>query len=119
MYGHKKIYIEHKTENEAKEVSLTLKIVFQGVPYPDPDQDVEAEKEAKKAGKKDKKGAVAEEEPEIRMLTPDPVTLEAEHGRHFVFEVGKYVKMLSPDHTEEEVKELKEKSEEIPEDFYI
>merc|ERR1712048_698220 len=43
QYGHKKIYIESKSDVEAKEVSLTLKMVFQGEPYPDPDQDLEAE----------------------------------------------------------------------------
>jgi len=83
QYGHKKIYIESKTEAEPKEVSLKMQIVFQGEPYPDPDQDLEAEAEAKK-GKKDAKGkAAVDAEPEIRMITPAPVTLQNENGRLF------------------------------------
>ena len=96
-----------------------MKIIFQGVPYPDPNQDLEAEKEEKaKKGGKDKKGSV-EAEPEIRYLTPDPVQLDAENGRVFQFEIGKYVKELSSEHTKEELDELKEKNEEIPEDWYV
>ena len=71
---------------------------------------MEAEREEKAKKQKDKKATI--EEPEIRYLTPDPVQLELESGRLFQFEIGKYVKELSSDHTREEVEELKEKNEE-------
>ena len=35
------------------------------------------------------------------------------------FEIGKYVKELSSEHTKEEIEEIKEKGEEIPEDWYV
>ena len=78
---------------------------------------MEAEREEKAKKQKDKKATI--EEPEIRYLTPDPVQLELENGRLFQFEIGKYVKELSSDHTREEVEELKEKNEEPPEDWYV
>ena len=78
---------------------------------------MEAEREEKAKKVKDKSKTI--EEPEIRYLTPDPVQIELENGRLFQFEIGKFVKELSPDHTREELDELKEKNEEVPEDWYI
>ena len=62
---------------------------------------MEAEREEKNKKNKDKNKTI--EEPEIRYLTPDPVQLELENGRLFRFEIGKFVKELSPEHTREEV----------------
>ena len=52
------------------------------------------------------------------MVKPDPITLETEHGRVFQFELGRNERYLVEGHTQQEVDELKEQSQEIPEDFY-
>ena len=62
---------------------------------------------------------MVEIEPEIRMITPDPVQLQNESGRLFQYEIGQFIKVISPEHSKEEVEELKEKGEEIPEDWYV
>ena len=77
LYGHKKIYIECKTDVEPKELAFDLRIVYQGPEYEDPNPPEEDEKDKKK---NPKKGAAAEE-PEIRMIKPDPVQMHNESGR--------------------------------------
>ena len=96
QYGNKKIYLEHKSDTEPKEVKFTLKMVFQGPDYEDPNPPEEDEK----AKKKPAKGA-APEEPEIRMITPDPITLDQESGRVFALELGQHVKQIIEDKKEE------------------
>lgn len=59
-----------------------MKIVYQGEAYEDPNPPEEDEK-TKKKGKDPN-------EPDIRMITPDPILLEGEMGREFSFELGRY-----------------------------
>ena len=70
---------------ERRVLSLSLNIVFQGEPYEDPNPPEEDEAAKKKKGGKD-----AAAEPEVRMITPDPVTVEQESGRQFEIELGRY-----------------------------
>ena len=84
QYGNRKIYLEHKSDLEPKEVKFTLRMVYQGPDYEDPNPPEEDEK----AKKKPAKGAAVPEEPEIRMITPEPVLLEQESGRVFALELG-------------------------------
>ena len=58
-----------------------MKIVFQGESYEDPNPPEEDAADKKK--KKDPN------EPEVRMITPDPIVLEGELGREFEFELGR------------------------------
>ena len=89
QYGFKKIYLECKSDTEPKEIKFQLKMVYQGPDYEDPNPPEEEEK-AKKAPPK--KGAQAvPDEPEIRMITPDPVLLEQEMGREFAIELGQHM----------------------------
>ena len=44
--------------------------------------------EAATKGKKGKPAAT--DEPEVRMITPEPILLEKERGREFTFEMGRY-----------------------------
>jgi len=113
QYGSQKIYLECKSDIEPKEVKFTMRLVFQGPDYEDPNPPEEDEKTKKKPPAK---GAAAEE-PEIRMLTPEPVTLDQESGRVFAIELGQNVKFLIED-KKEEAKELKDQGQEIPEEFY-
>lgn len=71
QYGAKKIFLECKSDVEPKEVKFTLKMVYQGPDYEDPNPPEEDEK----AKKKPAKGGQPDE-PEIRMITPEPVLLE-------------------------------------------
>ena len=57
------------------------------------------------------------EEPEIRMITPDPVPIEHESGRVFSLELTSEVKVILED-KKDEATGLKESSQDIPEDFY-
>lgn len=97
QYGAKKIYLEHKSDIEPKEVKFTLRCVFQGPDYEDPNPPEEDEK----AKKKPAKGAAVPEEPEIRMITPEPITLDQESGRVFALELGQHVKQLLEEKKEE------------------
>lgn len=72
--------------------------------------------QTKGKGKKAAKDEPAE--PKIRMITPDPVPLVNENGRSYLFELGREESCLKADHTVEEVGELTEKGEEVPEDWY-
>ena len=96
QYGAKKIYLEHKSDIEPKEVKFSLRMVFQGPEYEDPNPPEEDEKTKKKPAK-----GAAPEEPEIRMITPDPVTLEQERGRVFALELGQNIKTIKEDKKEE------------------
>lgn len=80
-----KIVIDTANPVEAQRaLSFSLRVLFQGEPYEDPNPPEEDEG-AKKKGKKD-----ANAEPEVRMITPDPVLLEKESGRVFEVELGRY-----------------------------
>jgi len=114
QYGNKKIYLECKSDLEPKEVRFRLRIVHQGPDYEDPNPPEEDEKAKKKpAGK----GAAVPDEPEIRMITPEPIVMEQEQGRVFAVELGQNVKILLDD-KKEEAASLKEQGQEIPEEFY-
>ena len=63
--------MECKSDLEPKEVKFQLKMVYQGPDYEDPNPPEEDEK----AKKKPAKGGQPDE-PEVRMITPDPITLE-------------------------------------------
>ena len=51
QYGSKKIYLECKSDVEPKEVKFTLKVVFQGPDYEDPNPPEEDDKAKKKPAK--------------------------------------------------------------------
>jgi hypothetical protein len=82
--GHEiKIIIDNANpREEQRQLSFSLTVFFQGPDYEDPNPPEEDEKDKKK-----KKDAAAE--PEIRMITPDPVTMEHEQGRQFEIELGR------------------------------
>lgn len=84
QYGARKIYLECKSDQEPREIKFTLRMVYQGPDYEDPNPPEEDEASKKKPPAK---GAVAEE-PKVRMLTPDPIPLDNEHGRVFALELG-------------------------------
>ena len=98
---------------EPKEVKFTLRIVYQGPDYEDPNPPEEDETAKKKpAGK-----TAAVEEPKIRMITPEPIPLENEHGRVFALELGQHCRFLL-DEKQEEAAQLREQGQEIPDEFY-
>ena len=70
---------------EKRVLCLSLNIVYQGESYEDPNPPEEDEAAKKKKGGKD-----AAAEPEVRMITPDPVTVETESGRQFELQLGRY-----------------------------
>ena len=59
-------------------------MVFQGPDYEDPNPPEEDEKAKKKPAGKN----AVPDEPEVRMITPDPVPLDQENGRVFAIELG-------------------------------
>ena len=63
-----------------------MDMVFQGEPYEDTSEPIQEEA----ANAKGKKGKAATDEPEVRMVTPEPILLEKERGREFTFEMGRY-----------------------------
>ena len=76
---------ELKVQAGAKEgINLLLKIVYQGPDYPDPNP---PPPDPKKKPIKKKTDKEAPEEPEIPMLTPEPVIIEQESGRRFKLEM--------------------------------
>ena len=85
QYGNKKIFLECKSDVEPKEVRFRLRIVHQGPDFEDPNPPEEDEKAKKKPPAK---GASIPDEPEIRMITPDPIRMEQEQGRVFAVELG-------------------------------
>ena len=112
QYGAKKIFLECKSDTEPKEVKFTLKMVYQGPDYEDPNPPEEETK-----AKAPPKGKGQPEEPTVRMITPEPVPLDMEQGRMFAVELGQHVSVLKED-KKEEAQQLKEEGQEIPEEFW-
>eukprot|EP00356_Strombidium_inclinatum_P012995 CAMPEP_0170499466 /NCGR_PEP_ID=MMETSP0208-20121228/31478_1 /TAXON_ID=197538 /ORGANISM="Strombidium inclinatum, Strain S3" /LENGTH=371 /DNA_ID=CAMNT_0010777025 /DNA_START=323 /DNA_END=1435 /DNA_ORIENTATION=- len=78
-----KVAIDTATEKEESKIfSFQMKVFFQGDSYEDPNPPEEDE-----AAKK-KKGAPGGE-PEIKMITPDPILKDNESGREFEFSLGR------------------------------
>lgn len=119
MFGPRKCIIEYKKEVELtpQQISFDLTFVFQGPDYVDPNPPP-VEVDAKPVKGKARKPTDAPIEPEIRMITPPPIPLSNESGRAFEFEIGRIESCLKPEHTEEELNELKERGEEVPEGWY-
>ena len=80
-----------------KEQKITFEIGFwfQAEAYEDPNPPPVQPEEEKKKGAKGKAKDVPEE-PEIRMITPDPVLMAHESGRVFEFELGRLEKFKIP-----------------------
>ena len=102
-YGERKICLECKSDAEPKEIRFKLQMVFQGPDYEDPNPPEEDEKAKKKPAGKN----AVPDEPEVRMITPDPVPLDQENGRVFAIELGQHVKMMLEE-KKEEAAQLKE-----------
>lgn len=64
---------------------IELRHVFQGEPYED-DTPLDEEEQKKQAAAKKGK---ATDEPEVRMVTPDPIIITQESGRKIQFELGR------------------------------
>lgn len=78
-----KIAVDLANPNEEqRKLTFEMKIVFQGESYEDPNPPEEDDAAKKKKGKDPS-------EPEVRMITPEPVILEGEMGREFEFELGR------------------------------
>jgi|TARA_B110000285_G_scaffold227003_1_gene287589 hypothetical protein len=78
-----KIQIDNALEDETKKiVGFKLTVVHQAAAYedPNPPEDDPAA---------NKKGKAANAEPEVRMITPDPVVMANEQGREFEIEIGR------------------------------
>mmetsp|Transcript_11755 Transcript_11755/g.11682 ORF Transcript_11755/g.11682 Transcript_11755/m.11682 type:complete len:211 (+) Transcript_11755:472-1104(+) len=91
-----KLKIVYETGKENNFIEFELHILYQGPPYVDPNPPP-PEEEKKSAPKgKGGKGAPAaqqqQEEPEVRMITPDPILMTNETGRLFEFELGRMEK---------------------------
>jgi len=69
---------------KSEPLKFEIRAIFQGEPYED-DTPVDEEELKKQAAKKAKSG----EEPEVRMITPEPVIISQESGREFEFELGR------------------------------
>lgn len=81
-----KISLDTANPDEARRaLSLSLTVVFQGEAYEDPNPPEEDEAAKKKKGGKD-----ASAEPEVRMITPEPINLETESGRQFEIQLGRH-----------------------------
>lgn len=97
--GRNKIQYEYVRAKEGeeekpdqKEIEFELHIVFQAEAYEDLNPSTEEEKKPAKG-----KGAKPTDEPEIRMITPDPVVMEKESGRLFEILMGRNEKFrLNP-----------------------
>ena len=96
-------------------LQFNLKCVFQGPEYEDTVlvEEDEKDKKGKKPNPKDT------QETSTRMVKPAAVLLEQERGRIFQFELGKDERFLAEGHTQEEIDELREQGQEVPEDFYM
>ena len=82
-----KITVDNGNADESQRVlSFSLNVVFQGEPYEDPNPPEIDEAAQKKAAK----GKAVADEPEIRMITPEPLTMVKESGRQFQVELGRY-----------------------------
>ena len=101
------------------EVSFSLQLFYQAPDYEDPNPPEEVVEV--KSKKPPAKGAAALEQPSVtspRMITPDPVPMLLENGRVFRIELGRWEQVLVAGKTLEEVEELKQASEAVPEDWY-
>lgn len=78
-----KISIDNAVEDESKKiVGFKMTVIHQAPAYEDPnppEEDLTATK----------KGKGANAEPEVRMITPDPVVMVNEQGREFEIEIGR------------------------------
>jgi hypothetical protein len=63
-------------------------MIYQGPEYEDPNPPPEEEITNKK--KANAKPNATPEEPEPRMIKPEPIRIENEHGRVFQIELGKF-----------------------------
>jgi len=120
-YRHRKILYEFKRQLEEGKtnpvVSFDLNVVYQGPEIEDPNPPEEDDLKNKK--KPVPKGAnPVAEEPEVRMIKPEPVVIANETGRVFSFEIGRFEKVFVADHTPEEVKALEEEGKEVPAEFF-
>lgn len=70
-YGSRKIMLECKSDMDPKEIRFTLRVVYQGPEYEDPNPPEEDEASKKKPAAK----GAALEEPKPRMITPDPIIM--------------------------------------------
>lgn len=89
----KRIKIDVQNPDEAKrKLGIAIKVVFQGPDYEDPNPPEKDPNDAKKKGKNEPV------EPEIRMITPEPMTMVNENGRLFEFQLGRFERIsLSKD----------------------
>jgi len=87
--------IVYEIGKEGAQVEFEMHVVFQGLPFEDPNPPPVEEKQAAPAkGGKAAPGKPAEDaKPEIRMITPDPVLMENENGRLFEIELGRHEKI--------------------------
>ena len=95
--------IVYEIGKEGAQVEFELHVVFQGLPYEDPNPPPVEEKSIAPAKGKAPAGKPAEEaKPEIRMITPDPVLMTNENGRLFEIELGRNEKL----HKKESLEQL-------------
>jgi len=80
-HPHKVVIDVCKEEEDKKTLGLCLTVVFQG---PDYEEEVPEDDDPKK-----KKTKGDNDEPEMRSVTPDPITMENEDGREFEVELGR------------------------------
>lgn len=77
-----KISIDNAVEDESKKiVGFKMTVIHQAPPYEDPNPP-EEDPVANKKGK-------GPAEPEVRMITPEPVVMTIEQGREFEIEIGR------------------------------
>lgn len=86
---YKIVYEIGKTEP----ICFEIRCVFQGEPVVDDSPLDEEELKKQAAAKKGKAG----DEPEVRMITPDPVIIHQESGREIEFEMGRMEVPTSPE----------------------
>jgi len=89
--------ITYEVGKEGHSIEFEMHIVYQGLPYEDPNQPTQEEIKVQAAapakGGKAPAGKAAEEvKQEIRMITPEPVVMVGESGRLFELELGKHEK---------------------------
>lgn len=95
-----RISIDNANPDETQRVlSFSLTVVFQGEAFEDPNPP-EVDDAAKKKAPKGKEA----DEPEVRMITPAPVTMEQENGRQFAIQLGRYQMVAAADQSASELK---------------
>lgn len=81
-----KVVIDNSNPNEdQKKLTFKIQVVYQGEQYEDPNPP-EIDEAAKKKAVKGKEA----EEPEVRMIIPQPKVMDKENGRTFKIELGRY-----------------------------